>query len=103
MSLVLMKQIQNDKHNNRLNNQKPYIIINEEHQEDVDSLTYLGVKIDRCLTWTDQIKKVCKTLCIKLSKLTRLRKTLNSKTLERIYHSLIQPSIDYAIYMGYSY
>ena len=73
------------------------IDIGDANIENVSTMNYLGVEIDRCLTWDDQVKKVCKTLNFKISKLSRLSKSLNNPTLLKIYNSVIQPSIDYAL------
>ena len=71
--------------------------INEEELENVHTLTYLGVDIDDCMSWNDQIKKTCKNLACKVSKLSRLAKTVPDEILLKLYNSGIQPCIDYAI------
>jgi len=86
------------RHNNRsLCTQDLDIVINDQHLQNVTTLNYLGVEIDNCLTWHDQVKKVTRILYLKVSKLARLRKSLNDDILMKIYHASIQPSIDYAL------
>jgi len=86
------------RHNSRLVNANDLdIVINDQHLENVSTMNYLGVEIDRCLTWNNQVKKVTKILCIKTSRLARLRKSLNDSIMMKIYQAFIQPSIDYAL------
>ena len=73
------------------------INIGDADIQNVNTVSYLGIEIDNSLTWDDQVKKVCKVLNFKISKLSRLSKSLDNKTLLKIYNSMIQPSIDYAL------
>ena len=41
--------------------------------EQVTSQRLLGVEIDSCLSWNDQIQKVRKTICFKISLLRKIR------------------------------
>ena len=58
---------------------------------------YLGIHIDRSLTWNTHILKLCKDVANKLSLLNRIRKCINKATLNYLYITIIQPKIDYAI------
>ena len=71
-------------------------IYNQE-LESSKCLRYLGVDIDECLTWNEQVKKACKCLTFKIKQLSRLSNTLPEEILIRIYNSSIQSTIDYAI------
>ena len=65
--------------------------------EQVKSAPYLGVTLDQCFTWRDQIDKACKVLSFKVSRLSRLRKVAPVKIAHQMYNCIIQPSFDYAI------
>ena len=63
----------------------------------VQCANYLGMKIDNHLTWNDYVNKLCSKISSKLSRLRRLQSTVSSNVLSKIYLTLIQPCIDYAI------
>ena len=63
----------------------------------VHCANYLGMKIDNHLTWNDYINKLCSNVASKLSSLRRLQGTVTSNVLCKIYLTMIQPCIDYAI------
>jgi hypothetical protein len=65
--------------------------------ENVDTALYLGLLIDKKLTWSDQINRVSKTLGMKISNLKRAKKFGNKEILKYIYQYSIQPVIDYGI------
>ena len=65
--------------------------------ENVMCMKYLGLEIDESLTWNNHIAKLSKSLSFKVSKFSRLSKTLSKDILLKIYNSTIQPTIDYAI------
>lgn len=71
--------------------------LNEHLLEQTTSVDYLGVRIDHILSWDDHVSRLCKTLSFKVSRLARLRRSTPKSVLFKIYNSIIQPSIDYAI------
>ena len=58
---------------------------------------YLGIKIQNDLLWDSQVQKACSQLSRKVGMLSRLRKSLSTEILMKIYNTTIQPCIDYAL------
>ena len=58
---------------------------------------YLGLQLENNLKWDSQIMKICKIVSGKLAQLSRLSKFINKPTLNELYKTIIQPSLDYAI------
>ena len=73
------------------------VYIDDCNIENVLCMKYLGLEIDETLTWNNYIAKLSKNLSFKVSKFSRLSKTLPKDILLKIYNSTIQPTIDYAI------
>ena len=73
------------------------VLLSDEILTEVDSFSYLGVKLDAHLTWNEQVDDVCKKLVFMVAKLRRLKSVLEPRILMYIYNSIIQPRIDYAI------
>ena len=65
--------------------------------EQVTSLKYLGATIDCNLSWNDHISLLCRNLSFKISKLMRVRNIVTKDMMVKMYNSIIQPTIDYAI------
>ena len=55
----------------------------------------LGVQIDNNLTWREQIKKVKRTVCFKISILRRIRKSLPTDIRKVFYNLYIKPHLEY--------
>ena len=62
----------------------------------VDCIKYLGVHVDKDLTWYTHVGKLHKNVMGKLAVLRRLSKFLPRQTLELIFKTTILPCIDYA-------
>jgi hypothetical protein len=73
------------------------IMVDECQIEHVESIMYLGLELEETLTWDLYINRLCKKISFKISKLSRLSKTVPKFLLLKIYNSMIQPNIDYAI------
>ena len=70
--------------------------VDDEALKIVDSTDYLGVIIDKHLSWCEQINHLSKLVSSKLFVLRGLRKVLPKALLEKIYLSCIQSHLDYA-------
>lgn len=66
-------------------------VINILNIEQKDHIKYLGVYLDRYLSWEHQIKLVHSKSSKNIGILRRLRYYVNFKTLIDIYYSLIYP------------
>ena len=73
------------------------VYIGDERVKQVEEITYLGVTISSDLKWDKHLSKLAKTLNFKVYTLSKLASFLPRNILVRIYMSVIQPSIDYAI------
>ena len=73
------------------------IVINGISIKEVESVKFIGVQIDRHLTWKQHIDSVYNSLKMKIGVLFRLRPFVPRKTLQMIYHALIQPHITYGL------
>ena len=79
------------------------INLNNKNLNQVSNAPYLGVQLDNSLKWDYHVDKLCKKLSSKLFLLNRLRKFMDKNSLLLLYHSNIQPIMDYAISIwGYS-
>ena len=79
------------------------LMLNGDHLNYVENCKYLGVEIDKNLSWCTHIQELCKQLNNMVWTLARLRKFLPRTSLIEIYKSIVQPKIDYAITLwGYS-
>jgi len=87
----------NTKQRERFINDELNVLFGNEVLLNVDSCKYLGVHIDKHMSWNHQIDQLSKELNSKIWNLSRLRSFLPFNTLLDIYKSLIQPKIDYAI------
>ena len=73
------------------------VLYGNEKLQNMNSCKYLGVHIDKYMSWNHQIDELSKDLNAKVWHLSRLRSYLPHNTLLDLYKSLIQPKIDYAI------
>ena len=81
--------------NNDLN-----ITIDNTSLQHVSNMKYLGVTIDRTLSWDDHIScisSVCKKVSPKIELLRKIKYKLPKDQLCTIYNSIIQPNFDYCI------
>lgn len=61
------------------------------------SSRYLGVYPDSNLKWDVHVTNLCKKVSPKLALMAKLKNILPPKCIERIYHCIIQPHIDYCL------
>ena len=72
--------------------------INQEQNPKQETPTYLGVKLDRCLTWAPQIAKMEGNAIKKMSVMKKLSGTkwgANSKILRQVYTGPVRPQLEY--------
>ena len=63
----------------------------------VDSFDYLGIKIDKCLSWKAHTEKIGKKISKVTGVMNRLKHFVPSKTLLLLYNSLVFPHLIYGI------
>ena len=73
------------------------ISIGNSQLKSVESMNYLGLEIEKHLSWNKYVDKLCKKLAFKISRLSRLRKSTPKNILIMIYNSTVQTCIDYSI------
>jgi hypothetical protein len=73
------------------------VIMNDADLKYVDQCKYLGVHVDKNLTWCVHVDVLCRELNYMVWTLSRLRCILPHESLIQIYISIVQPKIDYAI------
>ena len=60
-----------------------------------EKVRYLGVDIDRNLTWKNQVSKMRRSCLSSLTRLSRVSSFLPFETKKRLYNALVLPHIDY--------
>jgi len=65
--------------------------------EQVDEMTYLGVIIDKNLTWKSQTDNLCKKLSRSAGIFSKLRYFVDKTTLLKTYHTIFNSHLQYAI------
>ena len=73
------------------------IKINNICLTEADSVNYLGVLIDKNLTWKPHIAAISTKIARSSWVLARLKRYVNHKTLLTVYHSMIFPYLQYCI------
>jgi hypothetical protein len=73
------------------------VFIGEDRLNPADSVDFLGVKLDGCLTWSDHIEKLEKKLSSGLFVLRRTSKLKNCNLSRLVYLSLMESHITYSI------
>ena len=71
--------------------------IDEISLNSVSCFKYLGVIIDKNLTWNPHVDALCKELNVMVWIFTRLRRYLSRECLMQIYQSIVQPKLDYGV------
>ena len=71
------------------------ITIDGSALEHVDSYKYLGLNLDKCLSWQDHIEKLCKKLRQRLGVLRRVRPYLDQESATTLFNALVLPLVDY--------
>jgi len=83
---------------------QPQIFINNTPLKKVDSLKYLGVQIDKNLSWKPHVEHVCSKIKRTIGLLSKTRYFVNSAILLQLYYSLVYPYIIYGIVVwGHTY
>ena len=62
-----------------------------------DYTKYLGILIDKTLSWPPHIKHVNLKISKGIAILYKLRHHVSKNTLKMLYHAFIQPHIDYGL------
>ena len=75
----------------------PSISINGTLLGSCEKYKYLGVVIDKNLTWKHQIEHVCKKISKACGAIAKLRHCMTTKLLVEVYHSLIHSYLRYGI------
>ena len=84
-------------YNNKKLKHKFEIKINNICLTEADSVKYLGVLIDKNLTWKPHIAAISTKTARGSWALTRLKRYVNQKTLLTVYYSMIFPYLQYCI------
>ena len=71
------------------------IYLEDQRLNEVDSYKYLGVYVDRNLSWDYHMKYICQRVYPKLRMLNRISSFLSQDILLLIYKQSILPIIDY--------
>ena len=83
--------------NKKLKSYKPSIIINGKPMKECDHYKYLGVIMDKNLSWKPHIDYICKKISKACGSLANLRYCVNIDLLREVYHSLIHSYLRYGI------
>ena len=75
----------------------PSIGINGKSLEECDYYKYLGVMIDKNLTWKPHVEYICKKISKACGSLANLRYCVNTSILREVYHSLIHSYLRYGV------
>ena len=81
----------------KIQNDTIVIRYNNEMLESVDSIKYLGVTIDKHLTWSLHVQNIVKKVSSTIACIRRVQHYLSKKNLILLYYSLILPHMDYCI------
>ena len=82
------------------NKKKSYsfnVCIDEEPLEECDSYKYLGVIVDKNLSWNDQIQYLSQKVSKACGFLSKLRHCVNTDTLISVYYALVHSYLGYGI------
>ena len=69
--------------------------INDNVLDSVESMKYLGVTLDKNLTWSLHVKEVVKKVSGTIAYIRRIRNYISRKNLITLYYSLILPHLNY--------
>ena len=73
------------------------VLLGNDPVSEVDSALFVGIYIDKYLTWSVQINNLCTVLRKKVGILFRLRCYVSKKVLLLLYHAFLQSQISYGI------
>ncbi len=71
------------------------VSINGKVLKEVKTKKTLGVLVDKHLSWDKHIDNVSKKVSKGIGMLRRAKQYVSTKTLEKLYHALVQPHFDY--------
>ena len=83
--------------NKKLKSYKPSFMISGKKIEECDHYKYLGVFIDKNLSWKQHIEYISKKISKACGSLANLRYCINIDLLREVYHSLIHSYLRYGI------
>ena len=75
------------------------INVGNETLESVNSFKYLGIELDRHLTFNNHVNKLCGKVSQRTGLLWRIRSVINTNLAKELYTSLIEPHFLYADYI----
>ena len=78
-------------------NEEIDIMLNSTALKEVDSIKFLGVIIDKKLTWLPHIEHLQNKLKIAIATIKRIKKYIPEKNFKTIYHSLFESHMTYCI------
>jgi exonuclease III len=84
-------------HSSRKTVPSPSIKLHSENIEFVETFTYLGIVLDRHLSWNEHISSIASKISKTIGVLNKLKHFLPRHTLKLIYDSLIHSKIKYGI------
>lgn len=77
--------------------EKPNILVNSSPIDQVNEANFLGLKIDRFLSWEEHIKHIIRKINSGIYALKQMAFLSNSNTLKSVYHAHIQSHIHFGI------
>ena len=80
---------------NRVDDDLPDLVLNNEVIKRVDKTKYLGINIDESLNWKEQYKTIKNKLKGGLSSLRKLKNILPQKKLDQVYKALFESHLRY--------
>ena len=72
-------------------------MLNDNPLDEVNYIKFLGMYVDKSLTWNEQINMICNKISSGIYVLRMLSKHCKSKVLKMAYYGLIYPYISYGI------
>ena len=75
---------------------KPSFVVGEENVSIAENIKYLGVIVDKHLSWDEQISSVTKKVSRGLGMLRFSKKHLPIVTVQKMYRSLVEPYFRYS-------
>ena len=79
----------------KIQNNNICIRYSENVLDSVESMKYLGVTLDKSLTWSLHVKEVVKKVSGTIACIRRIRNYISRKNLITLYYSLILPHLNY--------